>query len=75
MREMTVRELREALSSIESLVEREQEIILTKHGHPLVKLVPLRGRVPVPSHADLRAAMRHMTVPSEKLLREERDRA
>jgi antitoxin (DNA-binding transcriptional repressor) of toxin-antitoxin stability system len=74
MREMTVRELRDALSTIESLVEREREVVLTKHGRPLVKLVPLHGHASVPSHADLRAAMPLMTVPSEDLVREDRDR-
>ena len=73
MRQMTIRQLREALPGIETLVEQEREILITRHGRPLVRLVPVGGRLSVPSHADLRAAMPRMAVPSECLIRQDRD--
>jgi len=41
MREMSLRELRDSLSSIGEIVERDGEMVLTRHGRPLIKLVPL----------------------------------
>ena len=39
MREMSIRELRDSLSSIGEIVERDGEVLLTRHGRPVVKLV------------------------------------
>jgi antitoxin (DNA-binding transcriptional repressor) of toxin-antitoxin stability system len=74
MRSLSIRELREALPSIGQMVESEGEVLLTRHGRPLVKLVPLRPPQSAPSHADLRATMPHMSVPSEELVRADRER-
>ncbi len=74
MREMSVRELRESLSSIGDIVEREQEVVLTRHGRPVAKLIPVKGGRAVPSHADLRGAMPRMRRPSQDLIREDRER-
>jgi prevent-host-death family protein len=73
MREMSIRELRSSLSSIDEIVEREGEVVLTRHGRPLGKLIPLQPRGSAPSHADLRAGMPRLAVPSEKLVRADRD--
>lgn len=74
MRSLSVRELRDALSSISQMVESEGEVVLTRHGRPLVKLVPLHPPRNAPSHADLRAGMPRMTVSSEELVRDDRER-
>ena len=74
MRNMSIRELRESLSSISEIVERDGEVVLTRHGHALVRLVPLNPSHSAPSHADLRAGMPRMTVPSEELVRADRAR-
>jgi prevent-host-death family protein len=74
MRTMSIRELRGALSSIGDIVEREGDVVLTRHGRPLARLVPLNPRHSAPSHADLRAAMPFMVVPSEDLVRTDRER-
>ncbi len=75
MREMSVRELRDSLSSIGEIVEREGEVLLTRHGRPLVRLVALNPSRSAPSHANLRAGMPYMTAPSEDLVRVDRERA
>jgi prevent-host-death family protein len=74
MRSLSIRELRAELSSIRRIVETEGEVLLTRHGRPLVKLVPLNPARSAPSHAELRAGMPRMTVPSEELVRADRER-
>lgn len=74
MREMSIREARSQLSHIEKLLEEEQEVLITKRGKPVAKLVSLGARQKsVPSHADLRAKM-PLLRSSAELLAEERER-
>jgi prevent-host-death family protein len=73
MREMSVRELRDSLSSLGDIVEREGEIVLTRHGRPVAKIVPINPTRTVPSHAGLRAGMARMEVGSEVLVRADRE--
>lgn len=74
MREMSVRELRDSLSSIGEIVDREREVLLTRHGRPLAKLVTVAPGRTVPSHADLRAQTAPLATPSEDLIRADRER-
>ncbi|MCE5253759.1 MAG: type II toxin-antitoxin system Phd/YefM family antitoxin [Actinomycetia bacterium] len=74
MRTMSIRELRDSLSSIDEIVQSNGEVVLTRHGRALVKLVPLNAPRSTPSHADLRAGMPRMAVASEELVRADRDR-
>lgn len=74
MREMSVRELRDSLSSIEEILGREREVILTRHGRPLAKLVTVNPGRGAPSHADLRAQTALLAGPSEDLIRADRER-
>jgi prevent-host-death family protein len=73
MREMSIRELRDSLSSIDEIVDRAGEVLVTRHGRPVARLSPVRPTRSVPSHADLRATMPRMTTPSEDLVRADRD--
>lgn len=73
MREMSIRELRDSLSSIDEIVERAGEVLVTRHGRPVARLSPLRPARTAPSHADLRATMPRMSTPSEDLVRADRD--
>lgn len=74
MRSLSIRELREALPSIAEMVESEGEVLLTRHGRPLVKIVSLQPARTAPSHADLRAGMPRMTVSSAEMVRTDRER-
>jgi prevent-host-death family protein len=74
MRSMSIRELRDSLSSLQAIVEQEGEVIITRHGRELAKLVPLQPRRGVPSHADLRSSMPFMAAGSEELVRADRER-
>ena len=74
MRQVTVREMRELLPEIEAALRADGELILTRRGKPVARLVPLVAERPRrPSNADLRAMMPLQEVTSEQLLREERD--
>ncbi len=74
MRTISIRELRASLSFIDEIVERDGDVVLTRNGRPLVRMVPLNPRLTAPSHADLRATMPYMRVPSEHLIRADRER-
>lgn len=73
MREVSIRELRDALSSLEQMVEREGELVVTRHGRPLAKVVGLHPSREVPTHAELRAGIAYSPVGSEESIRAERD--
>jgi len=73
MRHISIREVRSELSRIEEVVDREGELVVTRNGRPLVKIVPLHRSVAPPSHADLRASMPRMRRPSSELIREDRE--
>ena len=73
MRSLSIRELRAALPELEQVLSREGEVTVTRHGQPIAKLVASQTTVEMPSLAELRASMPFMEVPSEVLLREERD--
>jgi len=73
MLELSIRQLRGSLATIEQLVDREGEIVITRHGRPLAKVISLTGTRNVPSHADLRASMPYLEISSEDMIRAERD--
>ena len=73
MKSLSVREVRKELAQIDELVAREGEVIVTRRGKPIARMLPLRSKRPVPSHADLRASMPRLKSGSEKLIRKERD--
>ncbi len=74
MKTINVRELRREIPRLKELLEREHELLLVSGGEPLARILP-----PLPSRrleplADLRSRMRKVSVPSEVLVREDRDR-
>jgi antitoxin (DNA-binding transcriptional repressor) of toxin-antitoxin stability system len=73
MKTLSIREARQALSQLDELLARHGEITITRRGEAVAKIVPLKAARPVPSHRDLRESMRPMKVPSEVLLRQDRD--
>jgi len=74
MRSLSIRELRAALPELEDILAREGEMNVTRHGRVVCRLVPVeQAPVKVPSLADLRARMKPVAIPSEVLIREDRD--
>ena len=73
MKELNVREMREAIGRLDTLVEAAGELIVTRRGKPIARILPATRRMPRPDHAELRARMPRLDVPSEELIREDRD--
>jgi len=74
MRQVTVREMRALLPEIEQALRTEGELVLTKRGRPVARLMPIPDRTPASlSTRELRARMTPSIVPSEVLIRQDRD--
>lgn len=73
MKQLTIREAREALSHLDRLLAVEGELTITRRGEPIARVLPVRKRRAIPSHRDLRESMPRMRKASEKLIREDRD--
>jgi prevent-host-death family protein len=73
MKTLSVREARQALSHLSSLLSKEDELIITRHGKPVARLVRVQPRRSIPSHRDLRNSMPKMRKGSEVIVRQERD--
>jgi len=73
VRRISIREIRSALSHVEELLENEGEVILTRHGKPVARVLPIDMHRPIPSRRHLRQSMEPVPVQSEDLLRRERD--
>jgi len=73
MKALSVREARGALSHLERLLEQEGEVVITRRGKSVARLVPLERKRPIPSHRALREKMPRLGVGSEALVREDRD--
>ena len=68
-----IRRMRAELSRLDELLAREGEIVITRHGKAIGRLLPPLVEAAPPSHADLRAAMPRPEVGSEVLLRQNRE--
>ena len=73
MKKLTIRELRQSLSRLDQLLSVEEEIMITRRGDPVAKVVQVGRKRPIPSHRDLRDGMKQMRKGSETLLRKDRD--
>jgi len=73
MKTLSIREIRKELAQLDKMVSREGEIVVTRRGQPIARLLPLRSKQRMPSHADLRASMPRLKNGSETHIRTERD--
>lgn len=73
MKTLSIREIRNQLGSLETMVAEAQEIIVTRHNKPLVRILPLAGAKPRPSHKALRDSLPYQEISSEQLQRSDRD--
>lgn len=73
LKTLSIREMRSALSHIEEIVAEEGEVVVTRRGRPLARILPARPRRGIPSRAELRATMPKLKVPSEVLIRQDRE--
>lgn len=73
MKQITIRQARQALSRLDQILEVEGELTITKRGKAVARLVQLGGNITMPSHSDLRKKMKRMKDDSSKLIRLDRD--
>lgn len=73
MKSLSIREIRRELAQLDDLVSREGEVVVTRRGRPIARLLPLRSQRRMPSHAELRASMPPLKEGSETHVRADRD--
>jgi antitoxin (DNA-binding transcriptional repressor) of toxin-antitoxin stability system len=73
MKTLTIREAREGLSHPETLFADSDEVVVTRHGEPVARLLPVNPKPKARSLATFRATLPYQEVPSEVLIREDRD--
>ena len=73
MKRLSVREVRAELTSLDKLLGKEGEVLITRRGKAIARLLPVRTAKTVPSHAALRASMPRLETGSERAIRSDRD--
>jgi antitoxin (DNA-binding transcriptional repressor) of toxin-antitoxin stability system len=73
MKKLSIREVRQSLSHLDRLLAVEEEVMITRRGEPIAKVVQVGRKRPIPSHRDLREEMKRMHERSEVILRKDRD--
>ena len=73
MKIVSVQEIQGALERLDELLAEEGELVITQHGKPLARIVPLRPDRRMPSHAALRSQMPHLIRDSATVVREDRE--
>ncbi|MBL4774624.1 MAG: type II toxin-antitoxin system Phd/YefM family antitoxin [Mariprofundus sp.] len=73
MKAISIRDMRSELGHLDQLIESEGEVIVTKRGKPIARLLPVQGSRRMPDHASLRAQMPKLSISSARLVREDRD--
>ena len=58
MLEVNVKEARNKLSSLLNKVETGEEVIITRHGNTIAKIVPTQSRKKLPNLKEFRAKIR-----------------
>lgn len=72
MRTLAIREARALLTKLVEILEEEGEVIVTRRGRPLYRILPIASSRAVPSHRALRQTMPRLS-PSEVFVRADRD--
>lgn len=73
MKTLSIREMRNSLGDLESLVCESGEIVITRYGKSVARVLPVRGSKPKPDHAALRSRMPRLDTPSEVMINAERN--
>jgi antitoxin (DNA-binding transcriptional repressor) of toxin-antitoxin stability system len=73
MKKLSIREMRNVLGQIDSLVNAAGELVITRHGEAIARVLPMQGKHERPTHRELHQLTGQLVTPSEKLIRDERD--
>ena len=73
MQQLSIREMRSSLGQLDHLLEDAGELIITRHGKAIARILPVCRQKKRPSHSDLRRSMPYLSTPSTDLIRRDRD--
>lgn len=73
MQTLNIREIRNVIGNLEELLNAAGEIVITKHGDAIARILPMQDKIRRPSHKDLHQLTKKLSMPSEKLVRDSRD--
>jgi prevent-host-death family protein len=73
MKQLSIRDVRAELPRLDELLSQEGEIVITRRGKPIARVLPARRAKGMPSHAGLRALMPRLSRGSENYIRADRD--
>lgn len=73
MKTLTIREAREGLSHPETLFADAEEVVVTRHGEPVARLLPVNPKPRVRSLKAFLASQPMQTVPSEVIVAQDRE--
>ena len=76
MKTLGIREMRASYEVLNKALEQEGEVLLTHHGKPFARVLPLAADAAprrLPSLKAFRARQKLQSIPSETLIREDRD--
>ncbi len=71
--ELSIREARNALGHLDEYLSKNGEIIITRHGKAIARILPLREQMTRPSHDDLKQKIGKFSIASVDLIRADRD--
>jgi antitoxin (DNA-binding transcriptional repressor) of toxin-antitoxin stability system len=73
MKQVSIRAVRSVLSQLDEILAAEGELLITRHGKPIARLLPVGQGAGMPSHADFRNTMPRLRTGSEVAVRADRD--
>lgn len=73
MRNINIREMRNILGKLDSLVEEEQELVITRNKQAIARVLPIQTVKKRPSHIELRNMQRAGSISSADMIRQDRD--
>lgn len=73
MKHINIREMRSILGKLDTLIEDQQELIITRNKQAIARVLPMHVPKKRPTHAELRLLQQTSVIGSEDLIRQDRD--
>jgi len=73
MKNLNIRQVRQSLSNLERILAVEGEVIITRRGKAVARVLSMGRKQAMPSHRDLRMQMPRLRKGSERLIRVDRE--
>ncbi len=67
MKTLSIREMRTELGRLDQLLDREGELVVTRRGKAIARIVPLKCHRKMPSHADFRRRLPRLSSSAEQI--------